>query len=501
MLRQFLALLLSLSLFPAAPTKLNKDQRALHAASRLTFGPTVTDLAAIHKLGVDKWIEQQLHPETIPENPALLERLKTFETLQLSNKDLIAQYPRKAGKGAKNVQTVYRELAEAKLLRAVHSTHQLEELMADFWYNHFNVFFDKGADRLLVTSYERDAIRPHVLGNFKNLLLATTKHPAMLFYLDNWTSVSAENLDNLRDRFQRKKAAAKKKRAAGLNENYARELLELHTLGVHGGYSQKDVMEVARCLTGWTVRGTHQSKHSLGKVEFNPDQHDKDAKEVLGKIIPAIPIGVKREEAEILGRNELDQVLEIVGLHPATAKHLAAKLCRRFIADEPPAAAVTAVADAFLRTRGDLGSTLRALFATTEFRTTRANKFKRPFHFIVSALRATDTATDAPPALMEFLVRMGHAPFHYPTPDGYPEAAAPWLGTLLWRWNFAVALADGKIPGVKFEDAALRKCFRGEDELLAHFLGRKAAVEEAASARASGALVPLLLASPGFQKC
>ena len=448
-----------------------------HALNRLTFGPRPGDYERVRKLGADEdaafaaFLDEQLNPSAI-NDPAAENALRRFETLGEPPGELF-EYQEKL---------LLTELTRGTLLRAVLSERQLYEVMVHFWSDHFNIDPSKGDCRWLKTADDRDVIRAHALGRFPEMLRASALSPAMLWYLDG--------------RVNRRAKASDKP-----NENYGRELLELHTLGVHGGYTQKDVMEVARCLTGWTVRGTNQSKLSLGKVEFHPDQHDKDAKEVLGKIIPAIPAGVKREEAEILGRNELEQVLAIVGLHPATAKHLAAKLCRRFIADEPPAAAVTAVADAFLRTRGDIGSTLRALFATTEFRTARANKFKRPFHFIASTLRATDTATDAPPALMEFLVRMGHAPFHYPTPDGYPEAAAPWMGTLLWRWNFAVALTDGKINGVKFEDAALRKCFRGDDELLAHFLGRKPVAEEAASARTSGALVPLLLASPGFQKC
>ncbi len=448
-----------------------------HALNRLTFGPRPGDYERVRRLGADEdaafaaFLDEQLNPSAI-NYPAAENALRRFETLGEPPGELF-EYQEKL---------LLTELTRGTLLRAVLSERQLYEVMVHFWSDHFNIDPSKGDCKWLKTADDRDVIRAHALGRFPEMLRASALSPAMLWYLDGRVNRRAKSADKP-------------------NENYGRELLELHTLGVHGGYSQKDVMEVARCLTGWTVRGTNQSKHSLGKVEFNPDQHDKDAKEVLGKIIPAIPAGVKREEAEILGRNELDQVLEIVGLHSATAKHIATKLCRRFIADEPPAAAVTAVADVFLRTRGDLGSTLRALFATTEFRTTRANKFKRPFHFIVSALRATDTATDAPPALMEFLVRMGHAPFHYPTPDGYPEAAAPWMGTLLWRWNFAVALTDGKIHGVKFEDAALRKCFRGDDELFAHFLGRKPTAEETAGGKASGALVPLLLASPGFQKC
>ena len=440
MLRQFLALLLSLSLFPAAPVKLNKDQRVIHAANRLTFGPTPAEVAAIQKLGVDKWIDQQLRPESIPENPALLERLKSFETLQLSNKDLIAKYPRKPATGAKGVQTVYRELAEAKLLRAVHSTHQLEELMVDFWYNHFNVFFDKGADRLLVTSYERDAIRPHVLGNFKDLLLATAKHPAMLFYLDNWTSVSPENLDNLRDRFQRKKAAAKKKRAAGLNENYARELLELHTLGVDNGYTQTDVTEVARCFTGWSIDGLRDDP----KFQFRPLMHDRKAKTVLGQAI-------------LPGRGEEDglQVIDMLARHPGTAKFISTKLAQRFVADVPPPALITKMAATFTKTQGDIREVMRTMLKSPEFwaANTYNAKMKMPFEMVASALRATSaTVTNSAPLHLE-LKAQGQPLYRKGEPTGYYPYAEEWTNSaaLLSRMNFGLALAQNKVRGTSVD--------------------------------------------------
>jgi uncharacterized protein (DUF1800 family) len=494
MLRQFLAFLLSLSLFPAAPTKLDKDQRALHAASRLTFGPTPTDLAAIHKLGVDKWIEQQLHPETISENPALLERLKTFETLQLSNKDLIAQYPRKAGKGAKNVQTVYRELAEAKLLRAVHSTHQLEELMADFWYNHFNVFFDKGADRLLVTSYERDAIRPHVLGNFKDLLLATAKHPAMLFYLDNWTSVSAENLDNLRERFQRKKAAAKKKRAAGLNENYARELLELHTMGVDNGYTQTDVTEVARCFTGWTIDGLRDDPKFL----FRPLMHDRKAKTVLG-------------QAVLPGRGEEDgmQVIDMLVRHPATAKFISTKLAQRFVADAPPPALITKMAATFTKTEGNIREVMRTMLKSPEFwaPSTYNAKMKMPFEMVASALRATNATVNNSAALQQELRAQGQPLYRKGEPTGYSPMAEEWTNSaaLLSRMNFGLALTQNKVRGTRIDLAQTLNNKVKPTEIAQALLLRAPAPEtlkaiESKSETNPAQIAGLVLGSPEFQR-
>jgi len=261
-------------------------------------------------------------------------------------------------------------------------------------------------------------------------------------------------------------------------------------------------MEVARCLTGWTVRSTGEKPNfGLGMVEFNFHLHDCGAKEVLGEKIAATDSSLPAEEKEKLGRHELDRVLQIVSRHPATAKHLATKLCRHFIADEPPAAAIEKAAAAFSATNGEIRATLRALFAAEEFRNARGNKFKRPFHFIVSSLRATGAETDSGLEIVDYLKRMGHAPFNYPTPDGYPEQAAPWMGTLLWRWNFAVALSENKLKGTKIDFAALRTNAGGDDRLMAHLLGRKPIAEETAAYHDSGAGLALMLASPAFQRC
>jgi uncharacterized protein (DUF1800 family) len=273
------------------------------------------------------------------------------------------------------------------------------------------------------------------------------------------------------------------------NENYARELLELHTLGVHGGYTQQDVMEVARALSGWTVRSRHEAVFGLGRVEFHPEWHDDGEKHVLGRVIPAG-----------LGSRDLDAVMDIVSLHPSTARHLADKLCRRFIADTPPPAAVDSVAATFVASRGNIASTLRTLFATPEFSSARRTKLKRPFHFVVSALRATDAQTDGGPPLHEMLRRMGHAPYQFPTPDGYADDEASWLGTLLWRWNFAAALAGDRIDGTRMEPAALRAALGGDDGLRAHVLGRRPTAPERDILAAATDSLPLLLASPTFQR-
>ncbi|MSR43136.1 MAG: DUF1800 domain-containing protein [Pedosphaera sp.] len=447
-----------------------------HCINRLSFGARPGDYSRVRKLGateaeaVAAYIEEQLDPDRIPDKLARW-AVRRCETLDGSVGELFEYKER----------LLLEELTRGALLRAVFSERQLFEVMVQFWTDHFNIAPSKGDCRWLKTADDRDVIRRHAFGHFPAMLRASALSPAMLWYLDG--------------RANRRRNADEKP-----NENYARELLELHTLGVHGGYSQQDVMEVARCLTGWTVRGTKESKFRLGKVEFNPHLHDKEAKTVLDQHIPAIPPNLSREEQERLGSGELDLVLDIIALHPATAKYLATKLCRRFIAEEAPAAAVAAVAEAFLKSSGNLRDTLRALFATPEFLAARGGKFKRPFHFITSALRATGAETDARRPLTEFLDRMGHAPFQYPTPDGYPEEAAPWMGTLLWRWNFAVAFGENKIKGTKLDTKALKLRADGEAGLLAHLLGRKPSEEELRASTESGAPLSLALASPAFQR-
>ncbi|MFN0105131.1 MAG: DUF1800 domain-containing protein [Bryobacteraceae bacterium] len=441
MLRQFVCVLLAASLLPAAP-KLTKEQRALHAANRLTFGPTAGDLAAIRKLGVDKWIDRQLHPGKIAEDPALLERLKKYDSLNMSTAELIEKYPFRPGQakgGAANVRLVYGELAEAKLLRAVRSNRQLDELLADFWFNHFNVFFDKGFDRVLVTSYERDAIRPYVLGNFKDLLLATAKHPAMLFYLDNWTSVSTEGLERLRRR------VAAGKRATGLNENYARELLELHTMGVDNGYTQRDVTEVARCFTGWSISGIREG----AKFSFNALLHDRKEKSVLGHIIPA-------------GRGEEDalQVIDILSNHAATAKFISTKLAQRFVSDNPPPALVARMAATFTKTRGDLREVMRTMLTAPEFWSPAAYKakMKMPFEMVASAIRATGADIENTVALNQELKTLGQPLYRKVEPTGYYPFAEEWTNSasLLGRMNFSLQLARNGVRGVRVDlDRAL----------------------------------------------
>jgi uncharacterized protein (DUF1800 family) len=370
--------------------------------------------------------------------------------------------------GYKPQQEVVQESQQAKILRAVYSERQLQEVMTDFWFNHFNVYVQKGADRVLTASYERDAIRPNVFGKFEDLLKATAEHPAMLFYLDNWMSASpnakAQNRDDLR-RMRRERRfggfgnragrqndgivmdgrpqtpnqqAKPAKRARGLNENYAREIMELHTLGVDGGYTQKDVQEVARCFTGWTIRNPRAG----GDFYFNQSMHDDGEKIVLGKKISSGG-GIKDGYA----------VIRLLAAHPSTAKFISTKLARKFVSDDPPQALVTRMSQTFLKTGGDIREVLRTMFTSPEFfavENYRA-KIKTPFEMTVSAVRAIGADTNGNPQFHRWMAQMGEGLFMCQPPTGYPDAAERWVntGALLERMNFALALTDNRIPGAR----------------------------------------------------
>ncbi len=424
---------------------LPETDRFQHAVNRLTFGPRAGDLDRLQQLGLASWIDLQLHPEQIPENPVLLQHLEPLTALSMTPQEAFFAYPPKAFVGVGNInlallaanekkqgpRVVATELTQAKLLRAVYSNRQLEELLVDFWYNHFNVSVDKGGDRYLALSYERDAIRPHVLGKFYDLLLATAESPAMLFYLDNWQSVSPA-LPQRPDQ--------KKKR--GLNENYGRELLELHTLGVDGGYTQQDVIEVARCFTGWTISNPRQG----GSFEYNDKVHDKGQKIVLGHVIPAGG-----------GMNDGLQVLAILARHPATARFISLNLAQRFVADDPPPSLVDRMAQTFEKTGGDLCEVMRTMLYSTEFWSQGAYraKLKTPFELVASSLRATNADVQSAIALSNQLQKLGEPLYRKLEPTGYSNMNAEWISSaaLLDRMNFAVALAHDHIPGVAVRSA------------------------------------------------
>jgi uncharacterized protein (DUF1800 family) len=387
-------------------------------------------------------------------------------------------------------QLVFYDLAEAKLYRAILSNRQLEEELVDFWYNHFNVYIDKGADRFLVPSYERDAIRPHVLGKFRDLLEATATSPAMMFYLDNWESVAPE-------RVNRPNSKAPKR---GLNENYARELMELHTLGVDGGQTQKDVTEVARCFTGWTIRNPNQG----GDFYYNDKVHDKGQKIVLGVVIPA---GGGREDGE--------KVLDILVNHPSTARFVARRLAQRFVADDPPPELVDRMAKTFTKTHGDIREVMKTMLESKEFFSQGAYraKVKTPLEVIASAVRATGAEVDYAFPLAQRIGQLGEPLYRKVEPTGYSNLNAEWVSSasLLGRMNFAIALVQNKQQGVKVD--ATR--FAGDTETAAAAVlfappteQTRAAIERALTDQkakdpkaATPALVAgLVLGSPDFQR-
>ncbi len=515
--------------------QLSKDEKLHQALNRLTFGPRPGDFERLRSTGLKKWIDAQLHPDRIPENPVLAVKLKTFDTLQMTTAELVENYPtpqmvrqmvsgqlpfpsdpirrrmierlvdraeqKQGGAPAANIpappaladvltpqqvrtlrtgspgerlaafeslpaakqdeviaalpagirqalipaaptelrrrlemaegpqQIVARDLMEAKLLRAIYSTRQLHEVLVDFWFNHFNIYLDKGQDHYMTTAYERDAIRPYVLGKFRDMLEATAKSPAMLFYLDNWQSVAPDTRPG--------RPGANRR---GLNENYGRELLELHTLGVDGGYTQKDVTEVARCFTGWTIAQPQRG----GGFTFNARMHDKGEKTVLGVTIPA---GGGIEDGE--------KVLDIVAHHPATAHFISRKLAQRFVADDPPASLVDRMAATFQKTDGDIREVLKTMLNSKEFWSEGAyrSKMKSPFEMVVSAVRAVNGDVDFAAPLANQVAQLGEPLYRKQEPTGYSNSGKEWLNSagLLARMNFALQLGGGNMPGVNVD--------------------------------------------------
>jgi uncharacterized protein (DUF1800 family) len=537
-------------------TELNEDEAILHALDRLGFGPRPGDIERVRQMGLENWIDQQLHPDRIDDS-ALQARLERFPTLVMSATQLLDQYPQpkqaaaQAGLSREELQKqrqdrvqqreerqkmqdaqaapeatgaqepdkqamtpdesemakkpdgrfkqqgfgggdpnnpprqfeegrrpqrIIAELSMAKMTRAIYSERQLYEEMVDFWFNHFNVFAAKGADRWLLTSYERDVIRPHALGKFKDLLSATAKSPAMLFYLDNWLSADPKSFERMqRELAQRRRSfyglygmddpfgmrrgpnngrrpvpnqgqngqTPNQKKERGLNENYARELMELHTLGVDGGYTQQDVIEVARCFTGWTLKAPRRDP----EFHFEDRIHDPGTKIVLGQKIHAG--GIKDGE----------RVLEMLARHPNTAKFISTKLARHFVSDTPPPALVDRMARTFLDTDGDIRAVLRAMITSPEFWSRQAYraKIKKPFELVTSTARALGTEVDAALPLVAWTARIGEPLYMCQPPTGYSDKSETWVntGALLNRLNFSLALAANRMRGAHADVAAL----------------------------------------------
>jgi uncharacterized protein (DUF1800 family) len=468
---------------PARPVE--DDAAIEHVLNRLGYGPRPGDVEAVRRMGLDRYVQQQLHPERLPENPELARRLADLATVSLDTGTLLSKYdlPREAKREIQqrraamtgepteeDVRRVRRELAAkygdlmhgtprqvvaelqaAKVLRAVHSSRQLDEVLVDFWLNHFNVFANKGPVRFLVGEYERDVIRPHAWGRFEDLLKATAESPAMLFYLDNYLSAAPQAA--------RRRASAEGMRPGGrrrgLNENYAREIMELHTLGVDGGYTQKDVTEVARCFTGWTIRDLRRGNPEFA---FDARVHDRGDKTVLGQTIKGG------------GKDEGDRVIRILATHPATARFVSYKLARRFVADEPPESLVDRAAATFLGTGGEIRKVVETIVASPEFAapSARQAKVKTPLEFVVSAARASGSAVVDARALARRIADMGMPLYLQQPPTGYQDTADAWVSTsgLLARMNFAVDLASGRVSGAPVDVAALGTTAEAQSQRL-----------------------------------
>lgn len=424
---------------PLIAAEIPSQLKALHVLNRLGFGPRPGDIARVNAMGVENYIHQQLFPETIAEPSQLSEKLNELTTYSLNSSELYEAYgpppkvdgvrpdPDMVKEQRKRSQIILREAMEAHLMQAIESPRQLQEVMVDFWYNHFNVYAQKGLDHLWVGDYEREAIRPYVLGRFRDLLEATAKHPAMLFYLDNWQNMSPNNLMDRRG-----------KRSRGINENYARELMELHTLGVNGGYSQDDVIALAHILTGWGFRGRPRGSNEVSyEFYFNDRRHDHSDKVLLGQAI------------EGNGEQEVEEALDILAKSPATAKHICFQLAQYFVSDNPDRALVDELAQRFESTDGDIRAVLQAIFDSPQFWDEKnyGNKFKTPYQYIISVIRASGEEVTNYRPLIGMMQQLGMPLYGCLTPDGYKNTQEAWLNGdgMLRRINFVTALAFGRV--------------------------------------------------------
>jgi uncharacterized protein (DUF1800 family) len=429
------------------------DLKTIHVLNRLTYGIRPGDIDRVQSIGLDKYIQQQLNPDSIAESPAVTERLAKLETIDLSPVELFQQYnPNPPNNGQnpevqsrriekKQGRQVTNQAREARLWRSIYSQHQLQEVMVDFWYNHFNVHAEKGLDRLWVGAYERQAIRPYALGKFRDLVGATARHPAMLFYLDNWQNVAP--VTNKKGKFQ------------GLNENYARELMELHTLGVDSGYKQDDVIALARIFTGWGFKQPGQKIPDGYNFNFNANRHDFGNKTFLNQNIIGSGLG------------EGEQALDLLARHPSTARHISFKLAQYFVSDNPPKSLVTRLSKKFITTEGDIKQVLNMLFYSPEFMDKKyyGAKFKTPYQYAISSVRAIDPGTENSNTadrsglprygfinnlkpLNDLLNQLGMPIYGCQTPNGYKNTQDAWLNpnSMTRRLNFVTNLGSGKMP-------------------------------------------------------
>jgi uncharacterized protein (DUF1800 family) len=437
---------------------------AVRLLNRVAFGPRPGDVDRLIERGAGDFLERQLAPE--PEHEPLARKLGNLPAIGYTASEFVLRHQRD-GQSPASVECPLEQLRTAKLLRAAESENQLREVLVDFWYNHFNVTAQ--AWPASIAEYERETIRPHVLGPFRDLLRAVAQSPAMMFSLDTYISTA------------NRVAAGKVVR--GLNENYGRELLELHTVGVSAGYTQHDVTEAARCFTGWDFGGWQAPVYAF---RFSHDLHDRDAKKIFG-----FDVGPSGNESDGEG------LLDYLAVHPATAKFIAWRLVQRFVADEPPPSLVTRCAATFIETCGEIRSVLRIIFDSDEFRTATP-KLKSPLEFAVSAIRAAGGEITEGRALADALGRMGMPLYDCKPPTGYSNRGGDWLNVSgqLHRFNFAIALAAGTFPGITLRNSAAVEGFA--EQILGAPL--QPATRSAVSKTHDGAkALALLIASPEFQ--
>lgn len=491
-------------LLPYKQAGLTQRQAAAHLLSRFTYGATPGEIDEVVKMGLERWFQDQLSGDIRDDSLDLL--LSSFDALKLSNQEVAAKYPNqgqilrmavKAGRvnkdsvkqdrkeyrdvlqqymldnGLKPQQELYRQFISQKVLRATYSKNQLREVMTSLWFNHFNVSITKNDCAPFIPAYERDVIRPNALGKFSDLLLATAQSPAMLYFLDNFSSVGTKSVatfgkTNSKPLKQRTDSTnqmmtpivkvQKPKNTKGLNENYAREVMELHTLGVDGGYTQRDVTQAARILTGWTVYPIVPNANAVekpgfvheGDFLFAPNRHDNSLKTVMGTSFG--PDG---------GYQEGRQLLSLLAHHSSTAKFISQKIAIRFVSDHPPQKLIDKMAKVFINKDGDIKQVLIAMVSSPEFwsdQSVRA-KTKSPFELAIGAVRSVDADINQPYQLFNWISRMGEKMYYYQAPTGFPDKGQYWIntGALLNRMNFGLALASGRIPGVRVDLIALNK--------------------------------------------
>ena len=566
-------------------TQLTEDEAIMHAMNRLGYGPRPGDVERIRTMGLEKWIDQQLHPDSIDDS-ALDQRLQRYPTLNLSAKKLIEQYPqpgqviKKEGitkeeyeqqmkakqrdaeaqvivTGNENLDKAQQQLAKlqgpgrivaelsmAKVDRAVYSNRQLQVVMEDFWFNHFNVFANKAEDKWLLTSYVRDTIRPHTMGRFEDLLLATAKSPAMLIYLDNSQSADPNAVRRMDAEKEMRRAryggafaggvaptpgtfpgpatssptpgaaAPAKKQERGLNENYGREVMELHTVGVDGGYTQQDVIQMAECLTGWTVHEPRKDPEFF----FDDRIHAQGKKVVMGRTF------------SYGGEKDGEEALKMLANHPNTAKFISTELARHFVSDNPPPALVERMSAEYSATQGDIRSVLRTMIYSPEFwsKETYRAKVKTPYELVASTARALNAEVTITLPIAQWVGRMGEPLFLCQPPNGYSDKAETWVntGALLNRLNFALSLAGDKVAGATVDlksmlgDAALRDPNAALSQSIDAFLGDQIAEQTRATLAArlndpqilqaslddpvkqvnQGLIAGLVLGAPEFQR-